>query len=986
MKFINTLSLLVLLFASLGVNAQADPDLPAFAPQTDKEAFFKQRDTYIAEKRGYKDLINLNFDARKLALDKKLAQETQMFQNRTSMIGVPNWTQLGPAPIPNGQTTLANVPVSGRVTSIAVHPTNSDIVYIGTANGGVYRSVNGGDSWTAIFDNAASLAIGAIVLSPLNPSILYVGTGEANFSADSYAGIGLYRIDNADASPILNGPINPGDQFRGRSISKILPHPTNADILYVSTTTGVSSNPGQGSANTPNLGVYRTLNATAAIASINFSQIGILASPNNNISVSDMVMDPSNPEVISAYLVATGGGIYKTTNASSATPTWTKKFNVPSNSNHGEFAIQVQAGVTTVYCVYPGNSNNGTILKSIDGGETYLTAPGTYNVCSGQCFYDIAVWIKQDDANSVLTGGSSGLNIVRKSTDGVATTPVSLSAGVHADVHSIVGSPSNPSTVYLGCDGGVYKSTDFGSTWISKNTTGLNATQFQSIALHPIDPKFTIGGTQDNGTVMQNPDGTFRRVDFGDGGYALIDQNATNNTNVTMYHTYFNNTGVSGWARVTNVANATDNGWDFLGCGGTPNGIGCPTVTQFYAPIAQGPGNPNTLYLGSDRLWRSTNTGTTATLASQGPIVSGVRVITVAIANTDDNVRAVGMANGTIWTTSTGSSTLVNNSPAGGPIRPVSRIVISPLNSDTAYASFGGYGLVAGQHIYKTTNLTSATPTWTPSGTGIPDIPVNVLAIDPTNSSILFAGTDIGVYVSDNSGATWESYSAGLPAVPVFDIAVHKVTHTVRIATHGRGLWESTNPVVLPVSLNLFTATAKKDGKVLLEWVTESESNNKGFFIERATVTNGAQSAWKDIGFVAGAGTTSSRSRYLYNDAPIGGKSFIYRLRQVDFDGRKNISENRVVNLQLLDPALNDAYPNPATSSTNIKYQIIEKQMVDIVLYDAVGKMIQSLVHQLQEPGTYVFELQTGSLPSGSYTYTMKAGTFTLSKKLIVRH
>ncbi len=986
MKFINFFSLLLLVFVSMSVKAQQDPDLPAFANQVDKEEFMRKRDLYISEKRGFQDLKNLNYDARKQALDQKLVQERQNFQNRNYVIGMPNWVQLGPAPIPNGQVTTANTPVSGRVTSIAVHPTNPNIVYIGTANGGVYRSVNGGDSWTAIFDDAASLAIGAIVLSPLNPSVLYVGTGESNLSADSYAGVGLYRISNADATPILTGPINPGDQFRGRSISKILPHPTNADILYVSTTSGTSSNPNQGSSNTPSRGVYRTTNATAAVGSISFSQIGILASPNNNLSVTDMVMDPTNPENITAYLASGNGGIYKTTNASAATPTWTQKFNVGSLFNRGELAIQEQAGVVTILCVYPGTGGNGAIIKSIDGGETYSLTPGSYAVCNGQCFYDIAVWIKPDDSNSILTGGSSGNFIVRKSTNGVATTPTSLSDGVHADVHSIVGSLSSPSTVYLGCDGGVWKSTDFGSTWVSKNTTGLNATQFQSIALHPVDPKFTIGGTQDNGTVMQKPDGTFNRIDYGDGGYSLIDQNATDNTNVTMYHTYYNNTALFGYGIVTTTAAAFDGNWLLKGCGGSSNGITCPSTSLFYAPIALGPGDPNTLYIAGDRLWRSVDKGTTATLASQAPIASGVAVSTVAISNTNDNVRVVGLANGSIWATSSGSSTLVAITPSGGPARNVARIVISPLNSDTAYAAYGGYGLAAGQHIFKTTNLTSATPTWTASGTGLPDIPVNSLAIDPTNSSIIFAGTDIGVYVSDNSGATWQSYSDGLPAVPVFDIAVHKVTHTVRIATHGRGFWESTNPVVLPVTLNSFTATAKKDGKVLLEWVTESESNNKGFYIERAMISSGNQSAWKEIGFVAGAGTTSARSRYLYNDAPIGGKSFVYRLRQVDFDGRKTISENKLVNLQLLDPALNDAYPNPATSSTSIKYQIIEKEMVDIVLYDATGKLIQRLVHKVQEPGTYIFELQTGALPTGSYTYTMKAGQFTLSKKLIVRH
>src|SRR5262249_5900408 len=115
----------------------------------------------------------------------------------------PAWIPIGPAPIPKGQTTGIENPGNGRGTAIAVQPTDPNIVYVGTAQGGVYRSLNGGASWTAIFDQAASLAIGALALAPSDPTILYVGTGEPNFSCDSFFGVGLYRINNADTAPVL---------------------------------------------------------------------------------------------------------------------------------------------------------------------------------------------------------------------------------------------------------------------------------------------------------------------------------------------------------------------------------------------------------------------------------------------------------------------------------------------------------------------------------------------------------------------------------------------------------------------------------------------------------------------------------------------------------------------------------------------------------------------------------------------------------------
>src|SRR5215467_3208551 len=150
-------------------------------------------------------------------------------------------TPLGPAPLPNGQTQQfpANPqPMSGRATAIVVDPTNSSKVYLGTAQGGVWRSTDGGTTWTPIFDTAQSLAVGTLALAPSDPTKLYVGTGEPNFSGDTFFGVGVYRIDNVDTSPILVGPMNPQittgttvqittNCFTGRAILKIVVHPTD---------------------------------------------------------------------------------------------------------------------------------------------------------------------------------------------------------------------------------------------------------------------------------------------------------------------------------------------------------------------------------------------------------------------------------------------------------------------------------------------------------------------------------------------------------------------------------------------------------------------------------------------------------------------------------------------------------------------------------------------------------------------------------------
>ena len=180
----------------------------------------------------------------------------------------PAWTPLGPAPIPNGQTDPTEVAVSGRVTAIAVDPASDMIVYVGTAQGGLYRSLDGGANWTALMDSAQSLAIGAITIDPLNHDTVFVGTGEGNLSGDSFFGVGLYIIRNASTvSPVLSGPFNSNgtsDVFTGRAITRILVNPADDNKILVSTASGVSGLSSESFSTLPQRGVYLSANALGA--------------------------------------------------------------------------------------------------------------------------------------------------------------------------------------------------------------------------------------------------------------------------------------------------------------------------------------------------------------------------------------------------------------------------------------------------------------------------------------------------------------------------------------------------------------------------------------------------------------------------------------------------------------------------------------------------------------------------------------------------
>ncbi len=849
----------------------SDPDLPpGMRGAIDKETYLRMRAEQIAALRGI-DLEhpeNNDPGARGRAIQQMEQQESNLSGQNTflgrlaAVFGVSSavggtWTALGPAPIPNGQTTTVRTAVSGRVTAIAVHPTNPDIVYVGTAQGGVYRTINHGLAWTAIFDSANTLAIGAVTIDPNDTTRVWVGTGEGNFSGDSFFGVGVYLITNADTSPILNGPFNRDgssiDVFTYRSVNTILVAPNNSNIVFVGTSSGASGLSGDVGPTLPARGLYRTTNALSATPT--FTHLTTTAAINpaaTNIAVQDMVFDPSDSTgetMLVGHRDTLGqstGGAYRSINATDPTPSFTRTLTL-TGSESIKFAIN-HVGSTVNVLAATGESSSGSscsvasqsgaLHRSTDGGVTWSSAiPSAGGFCKDQCGYDIAVALDLTDANIIYLGGASNSTcsgVLKKTSDGGLTFPRS-DTGLHADTHVIVVAPSNPTIVYTGSDGGVWRSIDKGASWTSLNTAGFNATQFESIAVHPIDRNYTIGGTQDNGTEFLAPDGTtWIHSDDGDGGYALIDQSSPDTINVTAYHTYFNLSGSQiGFERATSTVSPGDPFWNIhLGCGGTSNGISCSDAVNFYAPMALGPGgsgNPNTVYFGSDRLYRSSDKGTTMSVVSQGPLVNTVPISAIAISPQDDNYRLVGLNSGALWFTTTGSSTLTQigsgTIPAG---RYISRIVFDPTNKNTAYIAFDAYmGSIsaANSHVWRVTNL-NTTPSFAAingSGiTGLPDVPVNAFAVDPVTTNNLFAGTDIGVFNSTDGGANWEPYGTGLPRVAVFDMAIQGPNRVLRIATHGRGMWEISIVATPPPTVRLTASDFPVSENVAAGFVTVS--------------------------------------------------------------------------------------------------------------------------------------------------------------------
>ena len=811
MKSLRPLLLIVSVFLLIAVSAwwyisadpldgkifdEDEPDLPVTSAKIDKEEYNRLRNDQIAMWRG---LDTAEQGSRSRAIVEMKQSERERDARRAARNERPNavarWHFMGPAPIPvSGSTSY-----SGRVVALAVHPTNPNIVYAGAAQGGVYRSLNGGASWTPLLDDALTLSIGAIAIAPSDPSTVFIGTGETAFSADSFFGVGIYRITNADTNPVISGPLNKtsgnADIFTGRGISEIIVHPTDPNRLIATSAQGIAGIGGSAAGLTlPNAGVYRTTNAMAANPV--FEKLAIQGTGAASRSIADAAADPVDPNRVLVSVIGSGGdgGIYLTTNAYDAVPTFTRTLTTGDGTSTGrtEFAVQGTGATMTVYAA--SGVSNGTVYKSIDGGATFAALTGGTSFCNPQCFYDIAVAVDPGDANKVYLGGSPSL-VFAKSTNG-GTSFANSSTNLHVDTQAFAVAPSNPNIVYFGSDGGVWRTDNVSATpinWITLNNSSFSATQFQGISLHPSDRNYTLGGTQDNGTQFLAPNGTtWVRSDGGDGGFSVIDQNATGTTSgITAYHTYFNQTTTQiGFVRATTTDTNGDPNWtNFRGCtsGTSNNGINCADAVLFYAPMVHGPGNPSTLYFGTTRLYRSSDTGTSMTDVS-GSLPA--RISAIAISAQNDDVRLVGTTAGTVFLSTTAGATTMANVTGPIPARYVGRVAIDPTNANVAYVALNGFGLASGQHVWKTTNLLSGAPTWTASGTGVPDVPVNAFAIDPANTQVLFAGTDIGVFRSTNGGAAWEPFSDGLPRVAVFGMEFHRTQRLLRISTHGRGVYE----------------------------------------------------------------------------------------------------------------------------------------------------------------------------------------------------
>jgi len=904
--------------------------------------------------RAYPDPTNLNEKfLRGWEQAMQIRNNQQVSRTTQSMYG--SWNAIGP-----------DMTIGGRILSIAIDPNNVNNVFIGSASGGIWKSVNAGGSWTRVETGLPVLGVASIAFQPGNSNLIIAGTGEVYRADTSNIGFNVWKargtygtgiIRSSDGGVTWTNVLNKVESNLF-GVQKIKFDPVNSNIVYACTTDGIFKSTNAGA----------TWGATAILNAANVSPVP------SELYVSDLVINPANTNVMVAAignLSNTNKGIYRTINGGSS---WTRVTSaLPSSSAMGGYTKLENAGSGVLYASIGGNdAGENELYMSTDFGQTWFAKASSHH-CSYQFWFSHTLAINPSNSNEIIIAGVNMYKYTSTSTTGSAGSKTQIGSTVHADYHDIKYQPGSSSIFYVANDGGMYKTTNNGSTFTRINT-GLSATQFYaSFAVSPSDPLLYIGGLQDNG-VVRFDGSSWNSVIGGDGGpsafhptngavvYASNDARKVGKS--TNFGSSFTNT-LSSWA-----FNADDR-------------------TGFMAPIAVSKSDPNYVYVASDNLHKTTNAGTSWTNPDWSTATNYIEAryktaIALAVSptnrdeiyvstspfsqKTDNSLNITGAPN---VLRSTNGGTSFGSIKSNLPDRFVMDFAISETNDDSVFVVLGGYGT---SHVWVR-NMTNGT--WTSIGAGLPDVPFNAIMIDPLNPQILYAGCDIGVYVSPNRGATWYDFSDGLwDVTQVMDIQMTSDNQLI-IATHGKGVFRGARySSILPVTFLSFS------GKVIgtrnqLEWRVSDEVNLSHYELERSE---------EGIRYTTVGRMTASNSRaervYSLGETVNNSTSYYYRVKSVNSDGTYKYSN--VVYLRRNAKDEIQVLRNPFSSSLDLRLNLAEDSKLQLNMYDASGKWIKSEVTSVPVGGfNYSFRNLSALSPGIYYVQAILNNNRKWSQKVI---
>ena len=701
----------------------------------------------------------------------------------------------------------------GRVTSVVGVPGQPLVYYAGAAAGGVFKTIDGGMSWKAIFEKEAAASIGAIAIAPSNPNLIWVGTGEANPRNDMVTGHGVWFSPDAGSTWKFMGLADAGQ------ISNVIVNPTNPDIVYVGAVGHVWG---------PNTerGVFKTSDGGKTWQKVLYV--------NDKTGTSDLIMVPGNPMVLFAgmwemqrhpwYFDDGGpdGGVFRSTDGGA---TWKKLTEGLPKGSTGR--IGLAAAPSNPHHIYAEvEAKKGILWDSMDLGDHWREVTNNH-IPNARPFYFSRLTVSPDNENHIYF---LSFDIV-ESLDGGKTAKV-IGRGVHPDNHTIWIDPENPSRIIEGNDGGVYISADAGKSW--RYLDNIPIEQFYMVATDDEMPYLLCGGLQDNNGWC-GPSNSLSRGGIGggdwwtatggDGEYIVPAGHKSNliyadSQNGSIQRLNAAN-GLSAYIRpylstVSEMAPA-DLKYRF----------------NWTSPIAVSASDPKEVYLGGSALFKSTDAGAhwkpisgdltrndkSKQASSGGSIeldISGAEtfdtILSISVSPIDSKTIWVGTDDGLVQMTRDGGEHWSNVTPKGVPEwGRIQQIEAAPSSTDTAYVAIDLHEIDNNKpYVFKTHD---GGKTWTSISKGLPDTdPARVIRENPNKKGMLVLGTDTGLFYSMNDGEEWKPMRSNFPTAPIYDLKFHKSGHDLLVATHGRGLFvldnitplEETTPTALASNFSLF--------------------------------------------------------------------------------------------------------------------------------------------------------------------------------------
>lgn len=656
-------------------------------------------------------------------------RESNRYKQQFGVASAGNWTIIGPT------STIPAGGGAGRLNFVRFEPGNNNTIYVGSPAGGLWKSTNGGQTWSTNTDQLSQvIGCSDLAIDPTNVNTMYLATGDGD-GGDTYT-VGILK--STDGGNSWNPTGLSFYMANTRQISKILIDPNNTSTLLVASSAGI----------------YRSTDAGATFSLI---QAG---------AFKDMEFKPGDPNVV----YACGTEFYRSANNGQS---WTKiSSGIAAATAIGRMAIAVTpADPNYVYILSAKAASDygfEGIYKSTNSGATFtkVTTSSPSNILGwnsggndtgGQGWYDLGFAASPANRDEIITGG---VNIWKSTNGGASFTLNAHWTGsgapyVHADIHDLI--YIDATTYFAGCDGGIFKNTS--GSW-SDLSDGLEIGQMYGFGQSSSNPNLLLQGWQDNGTNRYN--GSWQQVMGGDGMLCFIDYSNDLNMWGSQYEGSLNRStnGGNSWSNAT--GNISETG-------------------AWVTPWSQDPVNPGLIYAGFVNMFKSSNGGQTWTQISN--FTGTNTIVTFAVSPANNQIIWVSRAGGLQRSTNGGTNwTSITNVPPGT----ISSIACSNTDPNKVWITYSGFN-----NSNKVFQSNDQGLTWINLSGSIPNIPVNCIEYVNNSNDALYIGTDVGAFYKDASQSVWQPFSNGLPNVIVSELHIQYAIGKIRASTYGRGMWES---------------------------------------------------------------------------------------------------------------------------------------------------------------------------------------------------